>query len=188
MGHFPPDKTKASQGVQEREQVRFRLPRSNPCRGDSGTLPERLECFAFHLEVCRDVTTGRGNARVSQVIADDGDVVAGLQQGDGTAVAKHMGGDVPPTERWNIVRRQRHVLAQDIGDTIARERFPTAAEENRIAWTALLHGWQTLQSGGRFRPERTDSISSALAVEADLVRSRSWPWTASASLTRAPVL
>jgi transposase len=138
-GDFPPDKTKGSQGVQEREQVRFRLPRSNPCRGDAGAFPERLECLAFHLEVGRDVATGRGHARVSQVITDDGNVVAGLQQGDGTAVAKDMRGDAPPAKGRYILCRHRHVFAQDVGDAVSRERFAATAEENRIARSTSSH-------------------------------------------------
>ena len=55
------------------------MPRSNPCRGDAGTLPERLECLTLHLEVCRDVAIGRGHTRVSQVIADDGKLEQALE-------------------------------------------------------------------------------------------------------------
>ena len=53
--------------------------RSGP-RTIPDSSPERVEDVSFHLHIGADVATGRRNARVSEVIADDCDIDTGLQE------------------------------------------------------------------------------------------------------------
>lgn len=48
--------------------------------------PEGFEHVTLHLQIGRDVAVGCGDAGVAEIITDDGDIDAGLQQRHGTAV------------------------------------------------------------------------------------------------------
>jgi transposase len=75
-----------SQGLQEREQVGLGLPCFRICRLDAGLLPESLHGLSLHLQVGRDVTAGRGDAGVAEVVADHRHVGSRLQKRHGAAV------------------------------------------------------------------------------------------------------
>ncbi len=89
-GQWTPDKSGGSERQQESEQVRLRLPRFGLGRFDPRVLPKGLHRFALHLKVGGDVPPGRRHAGMTEIIADHGDVGAGLQQRHSTAMAKHV--------------------------------------------------------------------------------------------------
>ena len=61
-----------------------------PTPTKSCPLPERLDNSALHLQVGGDVAIRGRYAGVSEVVADDGEVDASLEERDGAAVPKDV--------------------------------------------------------------------------------------------------
>jgi transposase len=75
------------QGGKEVDHVGRRPPALPRRRSEPRPSPEGLERLSLHLHVGADVPAGRRHAGVAEVVADDRDVDAGLQQRDSAAVA-----------------------------------------------------------------------------------------------------
>src|SRR5487761_2334531 len=93
-----------SERLQECEKVGLWFPRLGMRGLDPCMLPEGLHSFALHLQVRRDVSVGRSDACVTEVVADHRHVGTRLQQCDGTTVAHHMRSDSLTCERWAVPR------------------------------------------------------------------------------------
>jgi hypothetical protein len=81
---------------------------------------------------------------MAEVIADYGDVDAGLQQGNGTAVSKHVGRDAPASQCRDGAGRQRRVFLQDVGDAIARETCAAATTKHPVLRLGVARHLQSL--------------------------------------------
>ena len=84
-----------SQRLEESQQIRPWPPVCWLAFGQARSLPEGIEDFPFHGEVRRDIPAGRRDGGVPKIVSDDRDVHAGLQQGDGTAMAQNVGSNPP---------------------------------------------------------------------------------------------
>lgn len=112
---------------------------------------------------------------MSEVVTNDREVDAGLQECDGTAVAENVGADAPPAEPRMVNGRAIDVLREQIGRTIAGEGAPDrAAKHDSTLRTVSLD--QALKGRRRLRPERTDALLRALAANADM------PWRRQAKI------
>ena len=140
--------TLALQRREECQEVCGRSPARRWPTFEAGTLPEGLKRFAFHLEIGRDVTARRGDARVAEVVPDYGDVDTGLQQGDSAAVAQNMWSDMMTAEIGAAFRCTLDIFGDDIGGTIACERPTTRVMEDRVARVWIQ----------RKRPQRCDGL------------------------------
>src|SRR5688572_17062778 len=97
---------------------------------DPCSRPKGLENLALHVDVGRDVSARRRDARVAQVVADYADVDAGLEQSDGTAMAEHVRRDATPTERRPFLRGETDVPLDDVCRAIARQRTASGVPED----------------------------------------------------------
>lgn len=79
----------SSKRLQERKQIGLGLPRCGTRGLNSCILPEVLHRVALHLQVRRDreVSPGRGDTGVTEIVANHRHVGTRLQQCDGTAMA-----------------------------------------------------------------------------------------------------
>jgi hypothetical protein len=75
---------------------------------------------------------------MAEIVADHDHVGAGLKQRDGAAVAQHMRRDPFVREYWLLSRDRRHLLAQDVGDAVPRERLIVPFEEDMLPIGARL--------------------------------------------------
>jgi transposase len=167
----PHKKGGGSERLQEGEQVRLRLPRFGLGRFDPRVLPKGLHCVALHLKVGGDVPTGRGDAGVTQIVANHGDVSAGLQQRHGAAMAKHMRRDALARQRRvSFGRDRRHVFAQDVGDAVAAERQAVLVDEDVLLFSGRRHSAQPVQRVGSLPPKRQQPLFPSLAAEPYLPR------------------
>ena len=67
---------------------------------------------------------------MSQIVPDDGDVDTGLQQSDGTTVAHDVGSNVERTEVGQRFRSLAYILAKQVGNAIASQRYSAGISEN----------------------------------------------------------
>jgi hypothetical protein len=91
--------------------------------------------MAFHLKVGFDVASCCGNARVTQIISYHGEVSPRLKKSNSTAVPHDMGCHPLPPKSGFLACRRSMVLADDIRDAVAGERFTASIPEDRpIVW------------------------------------------------------
>lgn len=76
---------------------------------------------------------------MTEVVADHGNVHAGLKERDRAAMAENMRGDSLPTKVWHFCCREPHVLREHVRGPIAREGSASSAPEDacRICATVV---------------------------------------------------
>ena len=104
---------------EEPKQFGLRAPGRLVAPSESGPLPERVEHVALHLEVAGDVATRGRDAGVPEVVADDRDVDARLEQRHGAAVSKDVGTDAAAAQHWMSVGGTTGVGLEQVSDAVA---------------------------------------------------------------------
>jgi len=107
---------------------------------------------------------------MSEIVADDGDVDARLQQGDGAAVPKNVGTDAGSPQNGMSLRRAARVFLEQVRDAVARKFFaaPTAEDSARAAICWEERG----QCGRGLGPQWADPLLAAFSEQPDVVRAR----------------
>jgi hypothetical protein len=118
------------QRLEERKKGRRRLPGPGPRPDESGPRPESLEDATLHLDVGLDVPIGSRDALVPEHVANDGEIAAGLEHSDGSAVAQGVGSHVLSAQRRGLSRRTLEVDAKDVRDAVSGNGLaPRVAED-----------------------------------------------------------
>ena len=98
-------------------------------------MPKRIQRMAFHLKVGFDVASRCGDARVTQIISYHGEVSPRLKKSNSATVPHDMGCHSLPPQSGFFACRRSMVLADDIRDAVAGERFTASIPEDRpIVW------------------------------------------------------
>jgi len=96
QGNYPEttqDKKQESKRLKERQEIWLGCPWVGRMRLDAGVFPEGLQGVALHTEVYRQVSAGRCQTRMAEIVANRHQVRPGLQERRGTTVAQHMRGN-----------------------------------------------------------------------------------------------
>jgi transposase len=129
----------ALQGLQEREHARRWLPAGAWLALEAGALPERLEHLPLHVEVGCQIAARGGDARVSQIVADDAHVDPGLKECNSAAVPEDVGRDVTTAQRRPCLGRLANVLFDEVRDAIAGERRAARIAEDRLVRSGIIY-------------------------------------------------
>jgi hypothetical protein len=117
-------------------------------------MPERLQHLPLHLQIGAEVAVGGSDADVTQIITDDGQVDAGLKEGDRTTVSKRVGSDPALMQVWNGLSGTRAVLGEQVANSVAGEwRTPSATEDHGrrfVVWVMAIE--QDLEGLSCLRP------------------------------------
>jgi hypothetical protein len=157
------------QRVEESKQLGLGLPAGARVANQSRPLPKRVAYVALHSEIARHVTARRRDARVSEVVADDGDIHAGLEQCDRAAMAKDVGADARSAESGMLGSRARGVLSKQVRDAVSRQL--AAASTSKHGGTVVVGRRQEARERRRgVRPQRAYPVFAALTVQSNLGR------------------
>src|SRR5262249_13706304 len=160
-----------SERLQEREQICFGLPRSRPSRLDASVFPERLQRLALHLQVRRNVPSRRSYAGMAEIVADNGHAGTRVQQRHRAAMTQQVGRYPLASKRRTTLRcDRRRVLAEDVGDAVARQWLAVAIDKDTLLVGPLRHAAQPMQRICRLAPQRQQSFLLALTAQTHL------PW------------
>ena len=100
------------QGFKKGKQLPRRLPFSSVSPTEAGSVPEGIQHLPFHFEVRRNVSAGRADGSMTEVVADDSDVDPGLKEPDRAAMSKHVWGHPTKSRRRVALRRESDVFLQ----------------------------------------------------------------------------
>ena len=155
-----------SQGFEKAQQVRPGLPSWRLCVGQAGSFPKGFERLALHGEVGGDIPIGRRDAGVAEVVPDDHDIHAGLEQRNRATMPHNVRRHASFSERRYLLRGGACVLVQEVGRTVACQWLPPCIAEE---YSALRRSRiDALDRRGRLFPERAYPIPTSFAVEPDL--------------------
>ena len=132
-------------------------------------LPEVGECVALHLEVGLRVASCARDAGMAQVVADDGEIDAGLTQRAGTAVAQYMRRNVLGESRV-LGRSASGVFGENIMCAVPRERGVPGAAKYGVGVLGFALGEQRLDGTEGGGPKWAKTLLPALAEEPHLIR------------------
>ena len=62
---------------------------------------------------------------MSEVVANDCDVVAGLKERNGAAVSKNVGRYLMPPQSRKVGVREDHIFVEDVSDAVSAQSFST---------------------------------------------------------------
>jgi len=116
-------------------------------------LPKRVERGAFELEVAVGVAARGDDARVSEVITDDSEIDAGLEQRTGTAMAKRVR-CYSFGKRFIMSFRGGGILSDEMCRAVSGKREGTGSAEDRRSGIVIVVRTrdQRLECGHRIRP------------------------------------
>jgi hypothetical protein len=105
---------------------------------------------------------------MSQIVPDDGDIDAGLQQSNGTTVAHDMGSDVERTQVGQRFRNSVYILVKQVGNAIASQRNAAGISENGLVARVCCD--DLTQRRRSFRPQWAETLFTTLAMQPHLPR------------------
>ena len=148
QGNYPEttqDKKQESKRLKERQEIWLRCPRLGRIRLDAGVFPEGLQGVALHLEVYRQVSAGRCQARVAEIVANRHQVGPGLQERRGTTVTQHVRGDVLARERRSVSGCDgRSVLVENVSNAVAGQGLAAVIDEDLLLVRTGIHAAQAV--------------------------------------------
>ncbi len=106
-----------------------------------------------------------------EVVADHGEIDAGLEQSHCTAVSQNVRRDVFATKRRQLPNCELEVLAKEMSGTVSAERTSSGAAKDRGVSGKFRVVDETLECLGGVWPQRTDPIFAPLSVQTHLMRS-----------------
>jgi hypothetical protein len=84
-------------------------------------------------------------------------------------VAQDVRSDAFAPQHW-VVASRRRVLAENVGNAVARQRLTMPIEEYALSAGGARHAAQSVQRVGRLGPQRQQPLFLALATQANLPR------------------
>ena len=105
---------------------------------------------------------------MAEIIPDYGDVNTCLQKRNGTTMPQTMRRDMPTMQGGCLASCRGHVLVQNIGNTIARDRLAVPVVEDWIISTSITHAGQPLQGIDSLTPQGTVADFIALSLKTDV--------------------
>src|SRR5688500_10854901 len=106
---------------------------------------------------------------MTEVVADDGNIHAGLKERDRAAVAEDVRGDSLPTKVWHFHGREAHVLRENVCGPVARKRSASSVPEDARCIYATV-GDDASQGDGSLWPQRAVPFLVAFPANAHVSR------------------
>ena len=96
----------------------------------SRALPKAVEYLALHSEVGLQIASRCRHRGVAQIITNDCQIYAGLEQRDGATVAQHMRVNRRARQAGVFLTSEAVIVTQEVSNAIAGERLTVRVQEN----------------------------------------------------------